>query len=84
MVLQQQYRNNKYMKYRELINMLLGAEAQNELLMQNYQNRPIGAAAVPEAHANFLSQGKRGSSRGRGRERRNNQGPTRGTFKKQP
>ena len=72
MVLQQQYRNNKYTKYCELVNMLLGAEAQNELLMQNYQKRPVGAAAVPEAHANFLSQGKRGSSRGRGRGRRNN------------
>eukprot|EP00267_Zea_mays_P022095 XP_008646549.1 uncharacterized protein LOC103628043 [Zea mays] len=83
MVLQQQYRNNKYTKYCELVNMLLGAEAQNELLMQNYQKRPVGAAAVPEAHANFPSQGKRGSSRGRGRGRRNNQGPTRGTFKKQ-
>jgi hypothetical protein len=84
MVLQQQYRNNKYTKYYKLVNMFLGAEAQNELLMQNYQKRPVGAAAVPEAHANFPSQGKRGSSRGRGRGRRNNQGPTRGTFKKQP
>eukprot|EP00267_Zea_mays_P022163 XP_008646754.1 uncharacterized protein LOC103628307 [Zea mays] len=55
MVLQQQYRNNKYTKYCELVNMLLGAEAQNELLMQNYQKRPVGAAAVPEAHANFPS-----------------------------
>jgi hypothetical protein len=41
MVLQQQYRNNKYMKYCELVNILLGAEAQNELLMQNYQKRPV-------------------------------------------
>jgi hypothetical protein len=55
MVLQQQYRNNKYTKYYELVNMLLGTEAQNELLMQNYQKRPIGAAAILEAHANFLS-----------------------------
>jgi hypothetical protein len=52
--------------------MLLGVEAQNELLMQNYQKRPVGAAAIPEAHANFLSQGKRGSSSGRGHGRRNN------------
>jgi hypothetical protein len=65
MVLQQQYQNNKYTKYCELVNILLGAEAQNELLMQNYQKRPVGVAAVPEAHANFPSQGKRGSSRGR-------------------
>jgi hypothetical protein len=40
--------------------MLLGAEAQNELLIQNYKKRPVGAAAVLEAHANFPSQGKRG------------------------
>jgi hypothetical protein len=84
MVLQQQYRNNKYTKYYELVNMLLGAEAQNELLMQNYQKRLVGAAAVLEAHASFPSQGKRCSSRGRGRGCCNNQGPTRGTFKKQP
>jgi hypothetical protein len=41
-----------------------------------------GVVVVPEAHANFPSQGKRGSSRGRGGGHRNNQGPTRGTFKK--
>jgi hypothetical protein len=74
MVLQQQYRNNKYTKYCELVNMLLGTEAQNELLMQNYQKHPVGAVAVPEAHANFPSQGKIGSFRGRGCGRRNNQG----------
>ncbi|CAO2141173.1 unnamed protein product [Urochloa humidicola] len=36
MVPQQQYRNNKYVKYCDLINVLLAAEAQNELLMKNF------------------------------------------------
>uniref|UniRef100_K3Y364 Uncharacterized protein n=1 Tax=Setaria italica TaxID=4555 RepID=K3Y364_SETIT len=40
MVLHQQYRNNKYVKYCDLINMLLAAEAQNELLMKNF-NMPM-------------------------------------------
>jgi hypothetical protein len=42
MVLQEKYQNNKYTKYCELVNMLLGAKAQNELLMQNYQKRHVG------------------------------------------
>lgn len=35
-VLQYKYHNNKYMKYCDLINMLLVAEAQNELIKQDY------------------------------------------------
>ncbi|RCV20924.1 hypothetical protein SETIT_4G097100v2 [Setaria italica] len=42
MVLHQQYRNNKYVKYCDLINMLLAAEAQNELLMKNFNMRSKG------------------------------------------
>jgi len=53
MVLQQLYRNNKYKKYSELINVLLAAETQNELLMKNHHMRPVGAQAGPEAHASF-------------------------------
>ena len=34
-VLQQQYRNNRYRKYSEPINVLLAAETQNEFLMKN-------------------------------------------------
>ena len=44
-VLLQQYRNNKYKKYSKLINVLLVAETQNELLMKNYYMRPVGAQA---------------------------------------
>ena len=53
MVLQQQYRNKKFKKYSELINVLLAAETPNELLMKNYHMRPVGAQAGPEAHASF-------------------------------
>jgi uncharacterized membrane protein len=63
MVLPQQYRNNKYTKYCDLINMLLRNEAQNELLKQNYQKHHVSVAAIPEAHANFQSQKKGGSTR---------------------
>lgn len=58
MVLQQQYRNNKYRKYSELINVLLAAETQNELLMKNFNMRPVGSSALPEAHASFQKKPK--------------------------
>jgi hypothetical protein len=45
MVLQQQYRNNKYIKYYDLINVLLTAKAHNELLMKNFNMRPAGTQA---------------------------------------
>jgi hypothetical protein len=51
MVLQQQYRN-KYKKYSELINVLLAAETQNDLV-KNYNMRPIGTQAGPEAYASY-------------------------------
>jgi hypothetical protein len=55
MVLQQQYRNNKCMKYCDLINVLLASEAQNQLLMKNFQMRPT-RTAQPEVHANFQNE----------------------------
>ncbi|KAG2571863.1 hypothetical protein PVAP13_7KG122361 [Panicum virgatum] len=58
MVLQQQYRNNRYRKYSELINVLLAAETQNELLMKNFNMRPVGSNALPEAHASFHKKNK--------------------------
>ena len=58
MVLQQQYRNNRYRKYSELINVLLVAETQNEHLMKNFNMRPVGANALPEAHASFHKKSK--------------------------
>jgi len=53
-VLQQQYRNSKYAKYSELIEVLMFAEQQNEVLMNNHSARPTGSIAVPEAHANVV------------------------------
>ena len=61
-VLLQQYRNNKYKKYSELINVLLAVETQIELLMKNYHMHPVGAQAGPKAHASFrkdMGQGQK-------------------------
>ncbi|KAG2590339.1 hypothetical protein PVAP13_5NG274580 [Panicum virgatum] len=58
MVLQQQYRNNRHRKYSKLINVLLAAETQNELLMKNFNMRPVGSNALPEAHASFQKKPK--------------------------
>ncbi|GAV81896.1 UBN2 domain-containing protein, partial [Cephalotus follicularis] len=47
MLLQQQYRLHGFKKYHELIGSLLIAEQNNELLLQNYENRPTGSAPLP-------------------------------------
>ena len=54
-LLQQQYRERRFIKYSELIACLLVAEKNNELLLQNYQSRPIGFQAFPETNATFAS-----------------------------
>ena len=59
-VLQQQYRQQKYKKYSELIYTLLQAEKHDELLMKNHQTRPTGSMPLPEAHANTQSTKKYG------------------------
>jgi hypothetical protein len=51
-ILQQQYRQHKYMKYSELIYTLLQAKKHDELLMKNHNARPTGAMPIPKAHAN--------------------------------
>ncbi|KAM2153550.1 hypothetical protein ACFX1Q_045481 [Malus domestica] len=48
--MQQQYRAQKFIKFSDLISILLLAEKQNQLLMKNHQARPTGATVVPEAH----------------------------------
>ncbi|XP_048620136.1 uncharacterized protein LOC125590569 [Brassica napus] len=50
-LLQQQYRENGFSTYANLISCLLLAEQNNELLMRNSEMRPPGAKALPEAHA---------------------------------
>ncbi|XP_070668978.1 uncharacterized protein [Malus domestica] len=49
-VLQQQYRAQKFTKFSNLISVLLFAEKQNQLLMKNHQAQPTRATTVPEAH----------------------------------
>ncbi|XP_060202634.1 uncharacterized protein LOC132631051 [Lycium barbarum] len=47
-LLQQQYREKGFTKYCDLIVHLLVAEQNNDLLMKNHENRPTGAAQLPE------------------------------------
>ncbi|XP_070677953.1 uncharacterized protein [Malus domestica] len=49
-VLQEQYRAQKFTKFSDLISVLLFAEKQNQLLMKNHQAHPMGETVVPEAH----------------------------------
>ncbi|XP_056866560.1 uncharacterized protein LOC108858377 [Raphanus sativus] len=79
MVLQQQYRERKFTTYTELIECLLLAEANNELLMKNSEMRPLGTAPLPDISKLAIEQKKEsnlvqhnnqpGSFRGRGRGR---------------
>ncbi|GAV60393.1 UBN2 domain-containing protein, partial [Cephalotus follicularis] len=68
-LLQQQYRLLGFKKYPELIGSLLIAEQNNELLLQNHENRPTGLAHLPELNATSSHFGGRGRGRGRGRRR---------------
>ncbi|XP_020258626.1 uncharacterized protein LOC109835039 [Asparagus officinalis] len=70
LIFQQQYRTKNYSKHSELISVLLVAEKHNQLLMRNYNARPVGSQAVPEAHAAKQSNthGRR-HGRGHGRDR---------------
>jgi hypothetical protein len=65
-ILQQQYRARNYQVYSELIHVLLQAEKHDELLLKNSHQRPVGAAPLPEVHANFQKNNKfNGSFKGR-------------------
>ncbi|XP_060202001.1 uncharacterized protein LOC132630452 [Lycium barbarum] len=68
-LLQQQYREKDFTKYCDLVAHLLVAEQNNDLLMKNHENRPTGAAPLPEVNggasikrkeknpeANFISE----------------------------
>ncbi|XP_024006549.1 uncharacterized protein LOC112083056 [Eutrema salsugineum] len=71
----QQYRAKGYKKYSELMQVLLVAEQNNELVMLNHQSRPTGSAPLPEvnvasSNANNWQQGQglgHGNNRGHGR-----------------
>ncbi|CAA7015433.1 unnamed protein product [Microthlaspi erraticum] len=81
-VLQQQYRANGYTRYSKLMDVLLVAEQNNELVMMNHQTRPTGAAPFPEANVASSSQNNgRGRGRGYGRNRGRGRGRGRGQGK---
>ncbi|KAM1411734.1 hypothetical protein TB2_023848 [Malus domestica] len=87
-VLQQQYRAQKFTKFSDLISVLLLAEKQNQLLMKNHQDRPTGATAVPEAHYNTNQHPKRQKRSGKGGQKpshqgQQSQGPSKGGNKAQ-
>ncbi|XP_074355741.1 uncharacterized protein LOC141695392 [Apium graveolens] len=75
----QQYRERRFMKYSELIYILLLAEQNNKLLLKNHQARPTGSTPFPEVNAvtnneyrdnKSFGRGHRyGHGRGRGRAR---------------
>ncbi|XP_074328320.1 uncharacterized protein LOC141666225 [Apium graveolens] len=71
MLLQQQYRERGFIKYYELMSVLLLAEQNNELLMKNHQARPTGSTPFPKANmvtSNEFGQNNQfGRGRGRGR-----------------
>ena len=93
-ILQQQYRARQFTRYSDLIHVLLQAEKHDELLMKNHHQRPVGAAPLPEVHANFQKNNKfNGSSQRpsnfKGKQNRNKNFKPRvtekgkGTFKPQ-
>ncbi|XP_013624073.1 PREDICTED: uncharacterized protein LOC106330057 [Brassica oleracea var. oleracea] len=85
MVLQQQYRERNFATYTELIECLLLAKANNELLLKNSEMRPPGTAPLPDISKLAIEPKKEsnlvqhndhpGPNRGR------SQGQGRGSFK---
>ncbi|CAN6716765.1 unnamed protein product [Malus baccata var. baccata] len=73
-VLQQQYRAQKFTKFSDLISVLLLAEKQNQLLMKNHQARPTGATVVPEAHYSTNQHPTHQKRRGRGGQKSSHKG----------
>ncbi|GAV70832.1 LOW QUALITY PROTEIN: UBN2 domain-containing protein, partial [Cephalotus follicularis] len=72
-LLQQQYRLHGFKKYCELIGSLLIAKQNNELLLQNHENRLTGSAPLPEVNAiSSHFGGGRGHGRRRGSGRNQN------------
>ncbi|XP_070029853.1 uncharacterized protein [Nicotiana sylvestris] len=80
MVLQHQYREKSFMKYFELICLLLVAEQNNDLLVRNHKNRPTRSTPLPEVDEVYSHYAKRGKGRGpiRGRGRGHGRGREQG------
>ena len=78
-ILQQQYRVSGYTRYSELMQVLLVAEQNNQLVTLNHQARPTGSAPFPEANvASSSYDNRRGRGRGRGGNRYHGRGRGRG------
>ncbi|XP_013651300.2 uncharacterized protein LOC106355995 [Brassica napus] len=78
-IMQQQYRVNVYTRYSELMQVLLVAEQNNQLVTLNHQARPTGSAPFPEANvASSSYDNRRGRGRGRGGNRYHGRGRGRG------
>ncbi|XP_059301887.1 uncharacterized protein LOC132053800 [Lycium ferocissimum] len=68
-LLQQQYREKGFTKYCDLIAHLLVAEQNNDFLMKNHENRPTGAAPLPEVNEVYAHYSRRGKGRGPSHDR---------------
>ena len=66
---QQQYQENRFTKYYELISCLLVVEQNNEFFMRNHQSRPTGSEPFPKVNAISSQTRGHGRERRRGRER---------------
>ncbi|XP_026397056.1 uncharacterized protein LOC113291775 [Papaver somniferum] len=78
-LLQQHNRERKLMEYSEIISCLLIAKQNNDLLLRNHEARPVGSAAVPEAHA--TTSFGRGNNHGNKVKRGNGKANQRGGHK---
>ncbi|XP_068312513.1 uncharacterized protein [Pyrus communis] len=86
-VLQQQYKEQKFTKFSDLISGLLLAKKSNQLLIKNHQARPTGFNAMSEAHTiNTGSHKQQKKRRGHGNGKKSqpraqvqqNRGPAKG------
>ncbi|KAM1549107.1 hypothetical protein ACFX1Z_010206 [Malus domestica] len=82
-VLQQQYRAQKFTKFSDLISILLFTEKQNQLLMKNHQAQLTRATVMPKAHYSTNKCSKRQNRRGMEgqkspRQGQQSQGPSKG------
>lgn len=80
-ILAEQYRQQKYQKYSELIYSLLQEEKHHELLQKNHISHPTGTLPVPQAHFNshgthkFHGSKNHGKFKGKWRGNRKQNGP---------
>ena len=74
-LLQQQYRERRFIKYSKLISCLLVVEQNNEFLIRNHHSHPSGSEPFPKVNAISSQTRGRGRRRGRGRGRDRGRNP---------